>query len=222
MLQHRSQKQLKTQASWRPNRASACLIPPLKKGGIHICPYLSSACCCVDMYARFRNAWGPHKQETHVFSWQGWAEWTEPSSCTKERNWCVVVALPVRAQQGQWKYRSTGFSFVRGKESFQGTCPLNGECVNAGLCYKSQILRGSLCSNEQRAERIMMPCVGVRISSTFLGTLCVRVCGCQRSCWASSLIYQNTALFSISSVDHRGWFTGELADRVGHKNVTCA
>lgn len=49
-----------------------------REGGVHICSYLMRACwcvflwrTCVDMYAGFRNAWGPCWQyfsRKHMFS----------------------------------------------------------------------------------------------------------------------------------------------------------
>lgn len=145
----------------------------------------------------------PRQQETHVFSWQGWGEWTEHNSCTKEtKKKRVCLLLPCqRGSAGRWGgVESAGqqdfYLFDAGRAfKVRGLLMVSVcECKSRGS--KSEILRGGLCSTEQWAERTVKSSVwGVMISSTFLGTLCV--CGCQLSCFTSLTdIWKHSAVFN--------------------------
>lgn len=146
----------------------------------------------------------------HMFSADrvesGVTEWSWTAAQRKQKgNWCVVV--PAReAQLGGKSTGHWGILFVWGTWiAFMRPILFIGEFLNVCVCLKSVILRGSLSPDEQWAERT----VNLGVKGCLLAPRSWALCVCESMyvgvCLVASLIYENTVLFSISSVDHKRW-----------------
>lgn len=98
------------------------------------CVFMCWYVCTFPMFTR-----PPPPQETHVFSWQGRGERAGSNSCTKETKKKLVCCCrlareaQLRGRRGR-TWRSTRFLFARWRESVEGTCAVNGECVWVQVC----------------------------------------------------------------------------------------
>lgn len=96
-------------------------------------------CSCVDMYARFLCSRGLHYSRKHMFLADR-AGAIEPGATAAQRkqrrNWCccrLAREALLRGRRGR-TWRSTRFLFARWRESVEGTCAVNGECVRVQVC----------------------------------------------------------------------------------------